>query len=44
VTHGLAVYKGIRVYDGEVVELDAHIDRLYASATEVQITIPLTPK
>jgi branched-chain amino acid aminotransferase len=40
----LAVYEGIRVYDVKVVELDAHIDRLYASATEGHITIPLTPK
>lgn len=44
VTHDWAVYEGIRVYDGKVVELDAHIDRLYASAKGAYITIPLTSK
>jgi branched-chain amino acid aminotransferase len=43
VTHGWAVYEGIRVYDGRIVELDAHIRRLYASAKGVGIEIPLTP-
>jgi len=44
VTHGWAVYEGIRVYDGRIVELDAHIRRLYASAKGAGITIPLTPR
>jgi branched-chain amino acid aminotransferase len=43
VTHGWAVYEGIRVYDGRIVELDAHIRRLYASAKGAGIEIPLTP-
>jgi branched-chain amino acid aminotransferase len=43
VTHGWAVYEGIRVYDGRIVELDAHIRRLYASAKGAGITIPSTP-
>ena len=43
VTHGWAVYEGIRVYDGRVVELDAHVRRLYASAKGAGIDIPLTP-
>jgi branched-chain amino acid aminotransferase len=43
VTHGWAVYEGIRVYDGRVVELDAHIRRLYASAKGAGINILLSP-
>ena len=43
VTHGWAVYEGIRVYDGKILELDPHIHRLYASAKGANITIPLTP-
>ncbi len=43
VTHGWAVYEGIRVYDGRIVELDAHIRRLYASAKGAGIEIPLKP-
>ncbi|MBN2336604.1 aminotransferase class IV [Candidatus Bathyarchaeota archaeon] len=43
VTHGWAVYEGIRVYDGKVVELDAHIRRLYASAKGAGIAIPMSP-
>jgi branched-chain amino acid aminotransferase len=43
VTHGWAVYEGIRVYDGRIVELDAHVRRLYASAKGAGIEIPLTP-
>jgi len=43
VTHGWAVYEGIRVYDGRILELDAHAERLYASAKGAGITIPLSP-
>ena len=43
VTHGWAVYEGIRVYDGRIVELDAHVKRLYASAKGADIKIPLSP-
>jgi len=42
VTHGWAVYEGIRVYDGRIVELDAHVKRLYASAKGAGIKIPLS--
>jgi branched-chain amino acid aminotransferase len=42
VTHGWAVYEGIRVYDGKVLHLDEHIDRLYDSAKAAFIKIPLT--
>jgi branched-chain amino acid aminotransferase len=41
VTHGWAVYEGIRVYDGKILELDAHLDRLYASAKGAGIIVPL---
>jgi len=37
------VYEGIRVYDGIIVELDAHVKRLYASAKGADIKIPLSP-
>lgn len=43
VTHGWAVYEGIRVYDGRIVELDAHVKRLYSSAKGAGIKIPLSP-
>ena len=43
VTHGWAVYEGIRVYDGRVLELDAHIRRLYASANSAGIEVPISP-
>jgi branched-chain amino acid aminotransferase len=43
VTHGWAVYEGIRVYGGRILELDAHIRRLYASAKGAGITVPLSP-
>jgi len=43
VAHGWAVYEGIRVYDGRVLELDAHIRRLYASAKGAGIEVPLSP-
>ncbi|HUV53634.1 MAG TPA: aminotransferase class IV [Candidatus Krumholzibacteriaceae bacterium] len=43
VTHGWAVYEGIRVYDGRIVELDAHMKRLYGSAKGAGIKIPLSP-
>jgi len=42
VTHGWAIYEGIRVYDGKVLHLDAHIDRLYDSAKAALIKVPLT--
>jgi branched-chain amino acid aminotransferase len=41
VTHGWAVYEGIRVYNGKVLNLDAHINRLFDSAKGALIKIPL---
>jgi branched-chain amino acid aminotransferase len=42
VTHGWAVYEGIRVYDGRILHLDMHIDRLYDSAKAAFIKIPIS--
>jgi branched-chain amino acid aminotransferase len=39
---GDAVWEGIRVYDGRVFELDAHLTRLYDSAKALAIEIPLS--
>lgn len=42
VTHGWAVYEGIRVYDSKILKLEEHIDRLYDSAKGAYITIPIS--
>jgi len=42
VTHGWAVYEGIRVYDGKILKLDEHIDRFYDSAKAAYIDIPMS--
>ncbi len=39
--YGDGVFEGIRVYNGRVFELDAHIDRLYASAQAIALEVPL---
>lgn len=40
--YGDGVFEGIRTYGGRVFELDAHIDRLYASAQTIALEIPGT--
>jgi branched-chain amino acid aminotransferase len=40
--YGDGVFEGIRTYRGRVFELDAHIDRLYASAQTLALEIPLS--
>ena len=40
--YGDGVFEGIRTYNGRVFELDAHIDRLYASAQIIALDIPLS--
>ncbi|MCX8033242.1 MAG: branched-chain-amino-acid transaminase [Thermoleophilia bacterium] len=40
--YGDGVFEGIRIYNGRVFELDAHIDRLYASAQALALDIPLS--
>jgi branched-chain amino acid aminotransferase len=40
--YGDGVFEGIRVYAGRVFELEAHLDRLYASAKAIRLEIPLS--
>jgi branched-chain amino acid aminotransferase len=39
--YGDGVFEGLRSYGGRVFRLDAHLDRLYASARAICLTIPL---
>jgi branched-chain amino acid aminotransferase len=41
--YGDGVFEGIRIYNGRVFELDAHIKRLYESAKAIRLTISLSP-
>jgi len=41
--YGDGVFEGIRVYNRRVFRLAAHLDRLYASARALALTIPLSP-
>ena len=40
--YGDGVFEGIRVYNGRIFELDAHIKRLYESAKAIRLTIPIS--
>ena len=40
--YGDGVFEGIRVYNGRVFELDAHIERLYNSARGIRLEIPMS--
>jgi branched-chain amino acid aminotransferase len=40
--YGDGVFEGIRIYGGKVFRLQAHIDRLYASAKAILLEIPMT--
>jgi len=42
--YGDGVFEGIRVYNGKVFELDAHMDRLYESALGIRLEIALSKK
>jgi branched-chain amino acid aminotransferase len=42
--YGDGVFEGIRIYNGRIFELDAHIQRLYESAKAIRLTIPLDPE
>jgi branched-chain amino acid aminotransferase len=42
--YGDGIFEGIRIYDGVVFKLDAHLDRLYRSAKAMWLTIPLEKK
>lgn len=39
--YGDGVFEGIRIYGGKVFRLQAHIDRLYASAKAIWLEIPM---
>jgi len=40
--YGDGVFEGIRVYNRRIFRLEQHLDRLYASAQALALTIPLT--
>src|SRR3954469_24804488 len=40
--YGDGVFEGIRVYSGRIFECEAHLDRLWASARAIRLTIPVT--
>ncbi len=40
--YGDGVFEGIRVYNGSVFELEAHIKRLYESAKVIRLVVPMS--
>lgn len=40
--YGDGVFEGIRAYNGKIFTLNEHLDRLYASASAISLTIPIT--
>ncbi|MBN2508926.1 MAG: branched-chain-amino-acid transaminase [Spirochaetales bacterium] len=42
--YGDGVFEGIRIYNGAVFKLEAHIERLYKSALSIALDIGLTPE
>jgi len=42
--YGDGVFEGIRVYNRRIFRLEAHLDRLYASARAIALAIPLDPR
>jgi branched-chain amino acid aminotransferase len=41
--YGDGVFEGIRIYNRRIFRLDAHLDRLYASAQALALSVPLDP-
>jgi branched-chain amino acid aminotransferase len=41
--YGDGVFEGIRAYNGRVFKLQEHIERLFASAKAILLTVPLSP-
>lgn len=41
--YGDGVFEGIRIYNGRIFELQAHVDRLYESARAIRLEIPFPP-
>ncbi|MDR3111661.1 MAG: branched-chain-amino-acid transaminase [Elusimicrobiota bacterium] len=42
--YGDGIFEGIRAYNGRVFRLNEHLDRLWASAKSINLTIPITKK
>lgn len=42
--YGDGVFEGVRIYNGNIFKLKAHVERLYASARSIDLTIPVTPR
>ncbi|GAG32601.1 unnamed protein product, partial [marine sediment metagenome] len=40
--YGDGVFEGIRIYDGRIFELEAHINRLYKSAMVIRLVMPMS--
>jgi branched-chain amino acid aminotransferase len=40
--YGDGIFEGIRLYEGNVFRLDAHLDRLWCSAKAILLTIPIS--
>ena len=40
--YGDGVFEGIRAYNGRVFKLDRHLDRLFASAEVIRLSMPYT--
>lgn len=40
--YGDGVFEGIRVYEGRIFEMEAHLERLYNSANVIRLEIPMT--
>src|SRR5262245_13824573 len=40
--YGDGVFEGIRIYDGKIFRLKAHVDRLFESAKAIKLDIPMT--
>lgn len=41
--YGDGVFEGIRVYRGKIFKCKQHVDRLYACAAKIHLSIPITP-
>jgi branched-chain amino acid aminotransferase len=42
--YGDGVFEGIRVYNGKIFELEAHINRLHESAKAIRLDVPMSKK
>lgn len=42
--YGDGIFEGIRLYDGNIFRMKEHVDRLYAAAKAIGLTIPHTPE